>query len=145
MSKAQNQSFIRKKYHQNNTLPWSVPMRSNKNIGKGMVIHPSIPVIGLFKNEVNLEKGLTASVYNASFALKPGHGYLFESMSASPGYIAAMLHFSPRKIRDTIKKYRCIGGFGVMLIDSIDKENKVYINDEQADIEEIDMLFVMWK
>ena len=100
----------------------------NSEIGKGVVIHPSVPVIGEFDQPINGASGLTASVYNASLATDKNHGYILECMDASPAYLGLMIQGSSQDIFESIKKYNYYAGFGVMLIDSPNSKNQVILN-----------------
>lgn len=60
----------------------------NNQIGKGIVAHISMPIIGIFDREIRAWEGLDASVYDGSSA--PAKGYFLESMSADPAYVAMM-------------------------------------------------------
>ena len=100
----------------------------NNEIGKGIVIHPSIPVIGEFDQAINGASGLTASVYNASLATDRNHGYILECMDASPSYLGLMIQGSSLDILESVKKFNYYAGFGVMLIDSVNSQNQVTLN-----------------
>lgn len=100
----------------------------SNEIGKGIVIHPSIPVIGEFDHAINGASGLTASVYNASLATDRNHGYILECMDASPSYLGLMIQGSSQDIFESIKKFNYYAGFGVMLIDSVNSKNQVTLN-----------------
>lgn len=98
----------------------------NKNIGKGIVLHPSIGVLGWFKKPIHNDQGLAASVYAPSSPLSDR--YFFEAMSAERPFIASIHPGTPEDIFKFIQRYAYIGGFGVMLVDTSSLENKVYIN-----------------
>lgn len=102
--------------------------RFNSEIGKGVVIHPSVPVIGEFDQPINGASGLTASVYNASLATDKNHGYILECMDASPAYLGLMIQGSSQDILESVTKYNYYAGFGVMLIDSANSKNQVILN-----------------
>ncbi len=91
-------------------------------IGRGLIAHPSMPLIGEFDEVIDEHVGTPASVFVDCSA----SGYLFESMSAGPDYIAAMLPGNAHAVRDTVRGMRHLGGFGVMLIDSVDPDNRVH-------------------
>lgn len=104
---------------------------NNDNIGKGIVIHPSIPLAGEFNYNVDVHQGLPASVYASS----QNGEYFFESMSALPSYVALVHPGSGKDILDTIRNYRKIGGFGVMLIDTPHKKNRVFLEKNKTEVE----------
>lgn len=103
---------------------------NNPCIGRGIVVHPSMGVIGLFPQEINVHQGLSASVY------APGDdgAYFFEAMSAGPAFIAALHPGGGRDIVKTIKQYRHLGGFGLMLVDSPTSTNRVYMEGEKVQV-----------
>jgi len=105
-----------------------------QTIGKGIIIHPSIPVLGEFENRIESSRGLTASVYNDHFALDKKEGYLFESMDGSPEYLAVMTQGDSHSIFSTVSKFNYMAGFGVMLIDSVSMENRVVVNKDKVEI-----------
>tara|TARA_R110002050_G_scaffold8396_1_gene30780 strand:- start:7037 stop:9136 length:2100 start_codon:yes stop_codon:yes gene_type:complete len=98
----------------------------NPNIGKGIVLHPSIPVVGLFDHEINVMDGLYASVYAPSEDLSDQ--YFFESMGDEPSVIAQIIPGFGKEIGEFIKKFPYLGGFGVMLVDSVTQKNHIAID-----------------
>ena len=100
----------------------------NPQIGAGPVAHPSIPLIGIFKNPIKVWEGTPASVFVDDHALTDGT--ILESMSADVGYAAMMLPGDRNSVFETIKRATHIGGFGVLLIDKPLSENKIAINSE---------------
>lgn len=100
----------------------------NDNIGKGIVIHPSMGICARFDKKINPLEGLSTSVYAPSEDIRDG--YFFEAMSAEPGFLAFLHQGSGKQILDVLENYNCLGGFGIMLVDSVNKENKVSINPE---------------
>lgn len=99
---------------------------NNTNIGKGIVIHPSIGIYGRFDKEIDVLNGLSASVFAP--AEKAEDGYFFESMSADPTFIALINPGSGKQILDIVRDIKYLGGFGIMLIDSVHPDNKVFID-----------------
>ena len=105
----------------------------NDQIGIGVIAHPSMGIIGMFNHEINVQEGLSASVYAPS---KDG-GYFFEAMAVDPQFIAAIHPGNGHDILKTIRRYKNLGGFGLMLIDKSSPRNKIYI-DPKTDKIEID-------
>lgn len=105
-----------------------------QTVGKGIIIHPSIPVLGEFEQRIESSKGLTASVYNDHFALDKNEGYIFESMDGSPEYLAVMTQGDSHAIFSTVSKFNHMAGFGVMLIDSVSMDNHVVIKKEKVEV-----------
>lgn len=107
----------------------SILLRSNvknKNIGRGIVIHPSMGIVGEFDHEINAHTGLSASVYATSQPKKDG--YYFESMGDVPSFIALIHPGTGEQILHAVKNFKNLGGFGVMLIDTPDNNNRVFID-----------------
>lgn len=98
----------------------------NKNIGKGLVLHPSIGVLGVFDKQIKNMDGLLASVYAPSEPLKDK--YFFESMSSDPAFLASIHPGEKEHVLQTLLKFQHIGGFGVMLVDSVDSNNRVDVD-----------------
>jgi len=96
----------------------------NDNIGRGVIIHPSMGVIGTFAKDINVLEGLSASVYAPAF----DGSYIFEAMSAEPNFIAAIHPGNGHDILNTIRHFKKLGGFGVMLVDSVSSNNRVILN-----------------
>ena len=100
----------------------------NQQVGESLVIHPSMPVISEFDENIDSSDGLTASVFNAHFASDPEHGYIIEAMDGEPGYVAPMVFEDGKTVFLTIKKYRKFAGFGPMLIDTSNTNTNISID-----------------
>jgi choline dehydrogenase-like flavoprotein len=98
----------------------------NNNIGKGIVLHPSMGVYGRFMHEINAVSGLSASVYASAENIQDG--YFFESMAADPAFLVLMHPGSGKQMIEIIRDAKYIGGFGIMLVDSVSQENKIYLD-----------------
>jgi len=107
----------------------------NKNIGHGITIHPSMGIYGRFNQEIDALSGLPASVYAA--CEDPNDKYFFEAMSAEPGFVALINPGSGEQILDLIRDIKYLGGFGIMLIDSPNFNNRVYL-DSSTNLVEVD-------
>jgi choline dehydrogenase-like flavoprotein len=95
-------------------------------LGRGLVIHPSLPVIGLMDEEVAGHKGIEGSVYSDHFA--QSHGFYLECLFGHPLYGAALLPGLGEEHFALMKEYRRLAGFGVMLLDQPQRENRVLWN-----------------
>ncbi|NBT85121.1 MAG: GMC family oxidoreductase [Alphaproteobacteria bacterium] len=100
----------------------------NSNIGKGLIMHPSIGVLGVFPQPIFNTEGLLAAVYAPSIPLSDG--YFFESMSADAGFIASIHPGVKGHINENISQFSHIGGFGVMLVDTVTYGNRFFIDEE---------------
>ncbi len=97
---------------------------NNDAIGRGIIIHPSMGILGQFEHEINGHEGLSASVYAPS----SDGGYIFEAMTAEPQFIALIHPGSGVDRIRTLLNYKKLGGFGIMLVDSVNKNNRVVLN-----------------
>ncbi len=107
----------------------SILLRSgvrNDNIGRGVVLHVSMPIMGLFDQFVDALSGTEASVYVSDKLLSDG--YALESMSDQPLYAALMSPGPPMHTFEMVRAYRHLAGFGVMLIDTPSPENRITLD-----------------
>lgn len=100
----------------------------NHNIGRGIVIHPSMGMVAEFNDIIDCHTGLSASVYAPS--QDPKDGYIFESMGDVPSFLSLIHPGSGTEIYNMVKSFRHLGGFGIMLVDTPSRDNRVYINDQ---------------
>ncbi|MFA6237936.1 MAG: GMC family oxidoreductase [Bacteriovorax sp.] len=98
----------------------------NENIGRHIVAHPSMPIIGKFSQNINILDGTPSTVY------VPRVGYILESTSASPGYAAVMMPGTPSEVRDRLSSFNQYAGFGVMVVDESTMKNKVYVDQNKS-------------
>jgi choline dehydrogenase-like flavoprotein len=103
----------------------------NDHIGRGVIIHPSMGAIGTFFRDINVLEGLSASVY----APASDGSYIFEAMAAEPNFIAAIHPGSGHDILNTIRHFKKLGGFGVMLVDTPSPDNRVMLNPQTKKLE----------
>lgn len=94
----------------------------NEMIGKHIIAHPSMPIIGKFNKPINILQGTPSTVY------VPKNGYILESTSASPGYAAIMMPGTPREIEKNLESFNQYAGFGVMLVDESSATNKILLD-----------------
>jgi choline dehydrogenase-like flavoprotein len=92
-------------------------------IGRGLVLHPSLPVIGRMAREVVGHRGIEGSMYSDHFYAQGG--FYLECLFGHPLYGSALLPgFGPEHFA-WMRDYRRLAGFGVMLVDSVDARNRV--------------------
>ncbi len=107
----------------------SILLRSgvrNDEIGRGIVLHVSMPIMGLFDRFVDALTGTEASVYVSDKLMSDG--YALESMSDQPLYAALMSPGPPMHTFEMVRSYRHLAGFGVMLIDTPSPENRITLD-----------------
>ena len=98
----------------------------NDQIGRGIVLHTSMPIMGLFDHHIDALQGTQASVFVDDKLVS--EGYALESMSDQPLYAALMSPGPPLHTFQVIQSYRSLAGFGVMLIDTPSPENRIVLN-----------------
>jgi choline dehydrogenase-like flavoprotein len=100
----------------------------NDQIGRGVVFHASMPIMGKFDEIVDAMKGTQASVFVADKLLSDG--YAVEAMSDQPLYAALMSPGPPLHTFETVRSFRHLAGFGVMLIDTPSPDNRVTLDED---------------
>ncbi len=89
------------------------------------MLHPSMPLIGLFDRTIDAMTGTQSSVFVDDFLLPDG--FALEAMSADPAYAALMSPGEPLHVFDLVRSYRNLAGFGVMLIDTPSPQNRIVL------------------
>jgi hypothetical protein len=100
----------------------------NDAIGRGIVLHPSMPVMGEFAQNIDVLSGTEASVYVDDKLVH--EGYALESMADQPLYAAIMSPGPPAHTFEVFKDFRHLAGFGVMLIDTPAESNRIVLDDK---------------
>lgn len=98
----------------------------NDQIGRGVVLHPSIPIMGLFDSNIDVLSGTEASVFVDDKLIS--EGYALESMADQPLYAALMSPGSALQSFEMVRQYRHLAGFGVMLVDTPSPENRLALD-----------------
>jgi len=99
---------------------------ANDQIGRGAVLHASMPVMGLFDHTIDALSGTQASVFVDDFLVT--EGFALEAMSAEPLYAAIMSPGPPKHSFEMLMSYRNLAGFGVMLVDTPSPQNRVELD-----------------
>jgi choline dehydrogenase-like flavoprotein len=92
-------------------------------MGKGLVLHPSLPIGGTFDRQLVNYRGITGSIYSDHFY--GSHGFYYESLFDHPMNAAIAIpgigadHFA------IMSQYSKLAGFGVMLVDTPNSANRV--------------------
>lgn len=103
------------------------PEVDNKLIGQGLILHPSVPLVGTFKRQINLLEGLDSATFVDAFGVTPG--YIFETMGGLPAYGALLIPGSGAQVYGILKDFNTSAGFGVMLVDTPHPENCITLGD----------------
>ncbi len=101
----------------------STPAVNNPRTGRGLIMHPSFPMIGRFNETINLLEGLDSATFLDAFGVAPG--FIFETMSGLPAYGALLIPGSGEQVYDRITGFNQSAGFGVMLVDTPSDDNRV--------------------
>lgn len=101
---------------------------NNDQIGRGVILHPSIPIMGRFEHRIDVLTGTEASVYVDDHLAD--RGYAFESMADQPLYAAIMSPGSALHTYEMVKSFRDLAGFGVMLVDTPQSTNRVLLDED---------------
>jgi hypothetical protein len=107
----------------------SILLRSglkNDQIGRGIILHPSMPIMGFFAQNIDVLSGTEASVYVDDKLVN--EGYALESMADQPLYAAIMSPGPPAHTFEVFKNFRHLAGFGVMLIDTPASRNRIVLD-----------------
>lgn len=95
-------------------------------IGKGLVMHPSVPIIGVFDRPIDLLQGLDSATHVDSFGISPG--FIFETMAGLPAYGAVVIPGSPEQVYDILSEFQNSAGFGVMRVDESSLDNRILLD-----------------
>jgi hypothetical protein len=104
----------------------SVPAVANPLIGRGLILHPSLPLIGQFDEEINLLEGLDSATFVAAFGVTPG--FIYETMSGLPAYGALLIPGDGRQVYEAMADFNRSAGFGVMLVDTPSDSNCITLD-----------------
>ena len=99
------------------------PLANNQQIGKGLVMHPSLPIIGRFETPINLLDGLDGGVYVDTYAVESG--YILESLTGLPSYGALLIFGTGEQVYNNISQFNYYAGYGVALIDTPNPDNTI--------------------
>jgi hypothetical protein len=102
------------------------PAVANPRIGKGLILHPSLPLIGQFRRQINLLEGLDSATFVDAFGVVPG--FIFETMSGLPAYGALLIPGDGRQIYEQLVRFNQSAGFGVMLVDTPSDANCITLD-----------------
>jgi len=101
-------------------------------IGRGLVLHPSFPMVGRAPFEVAGHKGIEGTMYADHFAASDG--FYFECLFWHPLYGAAVLPGFVAAHFEMMLAFRRLFGFGAMLVDESADDNRVVLEGTRAQI-----------
>lgn len=92
-------------------------------LGRGLVLHPSLPIVGIMREEVAGHRGIEGAVYSDHFF--ETHGFYFECLFGHPQYGSAIVPSIGVEHFELMLQYSNLAGFGVMLVDTPQPRNRV--------------------
>jgi choline dehydrogenase-like flavoprotein len=95
----------------------------HRRIGRGLVAHPSLPVIGVMNAPLSNYRGIPGTVYSDAFVA--AHRFYFESLFGHPVYGSLIIPGIGREHFDVLRELPRLAGFGAMLLDEVDDANRV--------------------
>lgn len=95
----------------------------HQRIGRGMVLHPSLPILGIHAGPLSNYRGLPGTKYSDHFL--GSHGFYLETLFVQPAHGALMLPGLGGEHFGLFRKLRQFSGFGVLLVDSVSDQNHV--------------------
>ncbi|HXD17537.1 MAG TPA: GMC family oxidoreductase [Vicinamibacterales bacterium] len=92
-------------------------------VGRGLILHPGLPIVGIMDAPLTNYRGITGSIYSDHFY--SSHGFYYECLFGHPVYGSVVLPFVGGDHFDLMRQYPRIAGFGVMLVDTASRANRV--------------------
>lgn len=92
-------------------------------IGRGLVLHPSLSIVGIMDHELTNYRGITGTYYSDHFL--ESDNFYYECLFGHPIYAASVLPFIGPEHFELMLNFSRLAGFGVMLVDSTDMDNRV--------------------
>jgi choline dehydrogenase-like flavoprotein len=91
--------------------------------GKGLVLHPSLPIAAILDRDIDSYRGIPGTMYCDDWY--ESHGFYLECLFGQPVYGAVVIPGVGSQHFDAMQKFRRIAGVGAMLVDSSDDRNRV--------------------
>lgn len=104
------------------------PEIDNHRIGCGLILHPSMPLVGVFRRQINLLEGLDSATFVDAFGVMPG--FIYETMGGLPAYGALLVPGNGKRVYDVLAGFNVSAGFGVMLVDTPSDDNRITLDDQ---------------
>lgn len=110
----------------------SNPAVDNPLIGRGLILHPSFPILGLFDRTINLLEGLGSATFCDAFGVTPG--FIYETMDGLPAYGAVLIPGSGQQVYEELSQFNDYAGFGLMLVDTPSEDNRIVLDDSDGTV-----------
>ncbi len=101
-----------------------------KLVGKGLVLHPSLPIAGVFGQTLTNYRGITGAYYSDHYY--GSHGFYLECLFDHPMSAATALPGIGLDHFQVMSQYAKLAGFGIMLVDTPDPHNQVVWDDTRG-------------
>jgi len=95
-------------------------------VGRGLILHPSLPIAGVFDRQIRNYRGITGSAYSDYYYRT--HGFYYECLFDHPVNAAIAIPRIGAEHFERMLAYRKLAGFGAMLVDSVTMSNRVTWN-----------------
>ncbi len=92
-------------------------------LGRGLILHPGLPIVGVMDAPLTNYRGITGTIYSDHFF--ETHGFYYECLFGHPVYGSLVLPLIGAEHFDLMRQFDRIAGFGVMLVDSPQPVNRV--------------------
>jgi choline dehydrogenase-like flavoprotein len=99
----------------------------HRRIGRGLVTHPSLPVIGIMDHALTNYRGIPGTIYSDAYATS--HRIYFETLFGQPVYGSVVIPGIGAEHFDVLRALPRLIGFGAMLLDEVDDNNRVEWNE----------------
>jgi choline dehydrogenase-like flavoprotein len=97
----------------------------HRRIGRGLVLHPAVPIIALLDHAIENYRGTPGTIYSDHF-YETG-GFYLECLFSHPVYGAVVLPGFGEEHFDLLRSLERLAACGAMLIDSVDHANRVQV------------------
>lgn len=92
-------------------------------LGRGLILHPSLALAGIFDRKVRNYRGITGAYYSDHFY--ESHGFYYECLFRHPAGAAVSVPFIGVDHFELMMNYDRFAAVGAMLIDTASSENRV--------------------
>jgi choline dehydrogenase-like flavoprotein len=92
-------------------------------LGRGLILHPGLPIVGVMDAPLTNYRGTTGTIYCDHFY--DTHGFYYECLFGHPVYGSLVLPGIANHHFDLMRQLDRLAGFGVMLVDTVSARNRV--------------------
>jgi choline dehydrogenase-like flavoprotein len=102
-------------------------------LGRGLVLHPSLPLFGVHESPLKNYRGITGTIYSDHFY--ESDGFYLECLYGHPIYAAGLVSGLGVEHFRMMREFTKTSGFGVMLVDTPSRQNRVALNRQSGKTE----------